>query len=543
MNLKNLKIGARLGLSFAIMAILLLMLASVSYTRIGTMDEDITLTTEDRYPKTVLVHLAKDELNAVARSMRNLMLMDDAQELKNELASIETRTKAGNTALDQLDKLITSAKGRSLIKEVNESRQQFMAMRAKFLAVAMDPAKHEEARTVLLKDLRPVQLQYFAALDKLIEYQGTLMKDAAKETIDAAKTARITILAISAVAMLACLAVAYLATRSITAPIADAVVVARRVADGDLTSVIVVDSTDETGQLMQALQDMNTSLQTIVGKVRSGTDSMATASGQIASGNLDLSSRTEQQASSLEETASSMEEMTSTTKHNSDNARQANVLAGSASAVAVKGGAVVAQVVSTMDEINASSRKIVDIIAVIDGIAFQTNILALNAAVEAARAGEQGRGFAVVASEVRNLAQRSAAAAKEIKVLISASVEKVDHGAKLVNEAGSTMDEIVASVQRVTDIMSEITAASREQEAGIDQINTAITEMDNVTQQNAALVEQAAAAAQALQEQSKELAEAVSIFKLSQPAASMHRPAPRRAGRPVTVHDAPRIAA
>jgi methyl-accepting chemotaxis protein len=542
MNLMNLKIGARLGLSFAVMAMLLLMLASVAYTRIDSMEEDIVLTTEDRYPKTVLAHLAKDELNGVARSMRNLLLMDDAQELKNELASIETRTRTGNTALDQIDKLITSSKGRLLVKDVNDVRQQFMAMRAKFLALAADPAQRDQAKAVLLKDLRPVQLQYFAALDKLIEFQGALMKDAAKESIDSAKVARITILSISGVAMLVCLVVAYLATASITNPIAQAVAVARRVADGDLTSHIEVASKDETGQLMQALQDMNTALQTIVGKVRSGTDSMATASGQIASGNLDLSARTEQQASSLEETASSMEEMTSTTKHNSDNARQANQLAGSASEVAVKGGAVVAQVVSTMDEINDASRKIVDIIAVIDGIAFQTNILALNAAVEAARAGEQGRGFAVVASEVRNLAQRSAAAAKEIKVLINASVEKVDHGAKLVSEAGSTMDEIVSSVQRVTDIMSEITAASREQEAGIDQINTAITEMDNVTQQNAALVEQAAAAAQALQEQSQELAQAVSVFKLTESHASANRlPVPPR--RPAKATAQRRLAA
>jgi methyl-accepting chemotaxis protein len=265
---------------------------------------------------------------------------------------------------------------------------------------------------------------------------------------------------------------------------------------------------------MQALKDMNGSLQKIVGEVRMGTDTIATASSQIAAGNLDLSSRTEQQASSLEETASSMEELTSTVKQNGDNARQANQLAVSASDVAIKGGAVVAQVVDTMGSINESARKIVDIIGVIDGIAFQTNILALNAAVEAARAGEQGRGFAVVASEVRNLAQRSAAAAKDIKTLIGDSVEKVDAGSKLVNQAGATMSEIVASVKRVTDIMGEITAAGREQEAGISQINQAITEMDTVTQQNAALVEEAAAAAESLREQAGNLAEVASVFKL-----------------------------
>ncbi len=525
MNFKNFNIGARLGLSFAVTALLLVALATVAYTRISAMQSDILLTTEDRYPKTVLVHYAKDELNGVARMMRNALLMDDPKEVQQEIATADTRNRNANGAIDKLDKLIASAQGRVLLKDVNDARQQFQVLHARFLAEAGDPSKRDDAKQILLKDLRPVQLQYLAALDKLIEYQAKLMSDSAKESVDSGKSAHIVILVISLIALGASVLVAWLATRSITEPIAEAVGVARRVADGDLTSLIQVASTDETGQLMQALHDMNASLQNIVGKVRRGTDSIATASNQIAMGNLDLSARTEQQASSLEETASSMEEMTSTTRHNGDNARQANQLAGSASAVAVRGGTVVAQVVSTMDEINASSRKIVDIIAVIDGIAFQTNILALNAAVEAARAGEQGRGFAVVASEVRNLAQRSAAAAKEIKVLITESVDKIDHGAKLVNEAGSTMDEIVSSVQRVTDIMSEITAASREQESGIEQINTAITEMDNVTQQNAALVEQAAAAAQALQEQASELAVAVSVFKLND-AATVHHLAP-----------------
>jgi methyl-accepting chemotaxis protein len=269
---------------------------------------------------------------------------------------------------------------------------------------------------------------------------------------------------------------------------------------------------------------MNESLVRIVGEVRMGTDTITIASSEIAHGNMDLSSRTENQASSLQMTASSMEELTSTVKHNADNASQANRLAATASEVAVKGGTVVSQVVETMGSINESAKKIVDIIGVIDGIAFQTNILALNAAVEAARAGEQGRGFAVVASEVRNLAQRSAAAAKEIKALISDSVEKVGVGAKLVDQAGTTMDEVVSSVRHVTDIISEIAAASNEQTAGIEQINQAIIQMDNVTQQNAALVEEAAAAASSLQEQAHNLSTVVSVFKLREgDAASTQR--------------------
>ncbi len=289
--------------------------------------------------------------------------------------------------------------------------------------------------------------------------------------------------------------------------------VASRIAAGDLTVAIDLRPKDQTSMLF-AMREMRDSLANIVSQVRTGTDTITTASGQIAAGNLDLSARTEEQASALEETASSMEEITSTVKQNAENSQQANTLAVNASSTAVRGGAVVSQVVDTMESITESSRKIVDIIGVIDGIAFQTNILALNAAVEAARAGEQGRGFAVVASEVRNLAQRSASAAKEIKQLIGDSVEKVDAGSKLVEQAGATMKEIVDSIQRVTDIMSDITAAGREQSAGIEQVNQAITQMDEVTQQNAALVEEAAAASQSLQDQATHLSEVVSVFTL-----------------------------
>ena len=318
--------------------------------------------------------------------------------------------------------------------------------------------------------------------------------------------------------------------------------ITRHIAEGDLTVAIELKKADESS-LLYSIKTMRDSIGAIIAQVRSGTDTIALSSKEIASGNMDLSARTETQASSLEETASSMEELTGTVKQNADNARQANQLAASASEIALKGGRVVAEVVATMGVINSSSQKIVDIISVIDGIAFQTNILALNAAVEAARAGEQGRGFAVVASEVRNLAQRSASAAKEIKTLINDSVENVRHGSQLVDQAGGTMNDIVDSVRHVTDIMAEITAATSEQTSGIEQINLAISEMDNVTQQNAALVEQAAAAAAAMQEQADKLTEVVSVFKvdeyMSGAAAQMQAPqrAPiKAASRPVPVH-------
>ena len=315
--------------------------------------------------------------------------------------------------------------------------------------------------------------------------------------------------------------------RSIVGPLAESVRFAKGVAAGDLTQQINSNTTDEIGQLLQALKEMTESLSVTVGNVRAGTETIGVASREIASGNADLSSRTESQASALEETASSMEELTSTVKQNADNARQANQLVISASDVALRGGQVVGQVVETMDSIKASSRKIVDIISVIDGIAFQTNILALNAAVEAARAGEQGRGFAVVATEVRNLAQRSASAAKEIKTLISDSVDKVEAGDKLVHEAGNTMGEIVTSVRHVADIMTEIASASQEQSAGIEQVNRAITQMDEMTQQNAALVEQAAAAAESMQEQAALLGQSVAVFTLVGGASTVTDIGPR----------------
>lgn len=381
---------------------------------------------------------------------------------------------------------------------------------------AIQADKWNEAELTLIQVINPTYRNADAALRKLTDFLEKRVESnsmAVNASIDQTELIMISVLAVGTILSIGA---GVFLVLSITVPLNEAVSVARLVAQGDLTDRINVTSSNEIGQLLQALKEMNASLTKIVHNVRSATHMIATASSQIASGNLDLSSRTEQQASSLEETASSMEELTGTVKQNSDNARQANQLALSAAEVAVKGGSVVSEVVSTMGSINESARKIVDIIGVIDGIAFQTNILALNAAVEAARAGEQGRGFAVVASEVRSLAQRSAGAAKEIKTLIGDSVEKVDVGTRLVDQAGTTMEEIVASIKRVTDIMGEIASASQQQSAGIEQVNQTVNQMDQMTQQNATLVEEAAAASESLEGQTRNLVQLVSVFKVSE---------------------------
>lgn len=510
---KKLKIGQRLALGFGIVIILLMLLAALAYSRIGGLSGEIANTVNDRYPKTVIANQIKSQLNDVSRNMLNALIMTDAEQIKKEIANINAENQSNSEAFAQLEKIITDPKGKEYLKEITTIRDKFMPLQAKFIALINEDRK-EEAQLKFLFSLRPVQLKYFAALDAFLKHQNSQMEMAGSDSAKVAKSTSATILILALVATAVSVLVAFLATRSITRPLYEAVDVAKRVADGDLTSDIQVKTGDEMGQMMEALQHMNESLMKIVGEVRTGTETIASVSGEIASGNLDLSTRTEKQAASLQETASSMRDLTDTVKQNAEHAHQANRLALSASEVAEKGGVVVAQVVDTMGSINASSKKIVDIIGVIDGIAFQTNILALNAAVEAARAGEQGRGFAVVASEVRSLAQRSAAAAKEIKTLIGDSVDKVTVGSKLVAQAGTTMDEVVASVKRVTDIMADITAASQEQSTGIEQVNRSIAQMDEVTQQNAALVEEAAGAAESMQNQASSLAQVVSVFKL-----------------------------
>ena len=519
----NLKIATKLFVAFGIVLLLTLVMGISSIYSMGRVNQASRDLAQDWMPSVQIAMSLRTDLAEMRRWELAHLLADDDKAMagyEKRMDEIQAVTNADRAAFE---KLISTADERALAAAFDHDWATFMTEHPKVMALSRLHQK-AEARALLIGPSAKALTGIFDTVNKLVKLSiagGAAASDAAGVTYDHARLTAAVLLMLNigiGIALAAGIA------RVVSAPLREAVMLARAVASGDLTHDIKVTSACETGQLMQALKDMTANLGQLVSQVRGSTETIATASAQIAAGNMDLSSRTEEQASSLEETASSMEELTSTVKLNADNACQANELALSASGIATRGGTAVDKVVETMESINASSAKIVDIISVIDGIAFQTNILALNAAVEAARAGEQGRGFAVVASEVRTLAQRSAAAARDIKALIGDSVDKVGAGSQLVNVAGATMEEVVTSITRVTDIMREITAASAEQSLGIEQVNQAITQMDQVTQQNAALVEQAAAAAASMQEQAVRLSDAVSVFKL---ARAGHRP-----GRP-----------
>ena len=518
--LHSLKIGARLGVGFGIIVALLIVMAGVASLRIDGLGRSLDFVVNERYAVANQANDLRNEVNIHTRNLRNVLLAgitQDRAEIDASLGRIDKASQGITTLLGQMRQAIEArgqAREKALFETVEAQRDPYLRAGAEALALAR-ASKTEDAIRLTLGRVHDAQRQYLAAIDALVDHEEGLMQSEVQATLADSRHAEWLILGLSAAMVLLAITLAVVITRSITTPIRQAADIARAVAAGDLESARISTVTaDETGELLAALRDMQDNLTRIVTSVRQCSDSIATGSTQIASGNTDLSQRTEEQASSLQETAAAMEQLGATVKHNADNARQANTLAQGASAVAVKGGEVVGQVVETMKGINESSRKITDIITVIDGIAFQTNILALNAAVEAARAGEQGRGFAVVAGEVRSLAQRSAEAAKEIKRLITASVERVEEGTALADHAGSTMQEIVASIRHVTDIMGEISTASMEQSTSVTQVGHAMTQMDQVTQQNAALVEQSAAAAESLKHQAQQLVRTVEVFRL-----------------------------
>ncbi|WP_437609959.1 methyl-accepting chemotaxis protein [Erwinia sp. V71] len=523
-SVKNMKVGFRLGAAFGLVILLLVIVSTTAVMKIGNINNNVDSIVNDRYSKVRLAFEVRDGVNDQIKFLRGMVIdIANAEGNAKRFGQLDEAVKKTDNAINKIADLQTTEVGKKKIQVVKDVAQTFEVARQQLLAL-IRAGNEAEAKEFVLRKITTAQNAYLDTVVKFADSQSSQLQDEGAQAVSDASTAINVTLVFSLLAIAAAVLLGFFLTRSIVRPLREAVGIAENVASGDLRTTIRVTSSDETGQLMQALKNMNDNLLQIVTEVRSGTDLIATASSQISAGNMDLSSRTEQQASSLEETASAMEEMTSTVKQNADNARQANQLAAQASQVAVQSGNAVKQVVSTMEMINTSSKKIVDIISVIDGIAFQTNILALNAAVEAARAGEQGRGFAVVASEVRSLAQRSASAAKEIAHLIEDSVSKVDEGTKQVALAGTTMEEVLNSVQSVTAIMGEISIASSEQSTGIDEINMAITQMDQVTQQNAALVNESAAAAQSMQEQAEQLSQAIRVFKVNETMAYQQLP-------------------
>ncbi|WP_353403411.1 methyl-accepting chemotaxis protein [Duganella hordei] len=537
MKLVNLKVAVRLSLAFGVILFFLAGIAYIGWSALSSTKARLDLITTQNNAETMYANKIRKDLDIVARSIYSYILYKDAGTRQQMMKRIVDVRKDMDDAYDRLGEIVrreNNGKAVQLFSDMKAGRNETRPLFSNVIAL-VDGGKTEEATEFLHQSLQGPQEKWFAAVQGMTDLQEKEDQDSINEmNHEYALAVRFLIIAVL-LAIAAGSFLAWVITRGLLEQLGGepsyAAEIAARIAQGDLAVHIDLETADKAS-LLFAIKSMHDSLAKIVSEVRAGTEAIATESSQIASGTTDLSARTEAQASSLEETAASMEELTSTVKQNADNASKANQLAVSASDIASKGGTVVMQMVDTMGSINESAKKIVDIIGVIDSIAFQTNILALNAAVEAARAGEQGRGFAVVAGEVRNLAQRSASAAREVKALIDTSVEKIGIGTRLVDQAGASMQEIVESVGRVTDIMGDITVAGQEQTAGIEQINTAVAQMDQVTQQNAALVEETASTAESMRNQATHLAQLVSVFKLV-PAPVKNLDADRKSSRKI----------
>jgi methyl-accepting chemotaxis protein len=524
-------------MGFGFVCLLLVITIAVGISKVAILNAGTTTIVHNRLPKIEMAHALLEQVDTIDLGLRNMMLSANGDDRKRELQAVMGVRKEADAVMAQMEIVHKSPEGRALLSKVVDHRAKYQDVQNKLMAL-IQKGEDDEAKAYLAKDLRPVLGAFKDVLVALIAHENAKIVETAKEAEQTYIDSRNQMIGIGVLAIVIACVIGYAITRRLLKQLGGepdyAAAIAGEIAAGNLGVKVTVAAHDKTS-LIHAMAQMREQLAGVVREVRTSTDRITTVSGEIAAGNQELSTRTEQQAGALEETASSIEELTSTVRQNADNARQANQLAVSASDVAAKGGAVVAQVVDTMESINASSKNIGEIIGVINGIAFQTNILALNAAVEAARAGEQGRGFAVVASEVRILAQRSAEAAKEIKGLIDHSVVQTAAGTQLVSEAGVTMNAIIDSIRSVTDIMGEISAASAEQSAGIEQINQAVVQMDQVTQQNAALVEEAAAASASMQDQAISLANVVGVFTLDDSVASEAAPVrPARPGAPAT---------